>query len=472
MTERIPRVAYLAAAGLGVLVLLLAALRRPGYFTTDVYLGGLVLLELLAAAIWMYRKVFFPLVLVAFLFAGVDLPVGAFWTQARWLFLILGAVVGSLQMLKERSHSYGLFHFAATFAVLASLISAAVSQYPSVALLKALSFGLLFLYAATGARLAVAGRESRFFTGLLTGFELFVGVNAAFYAVGIEAMGNPNSLGAAMGVAAAPILLWGALLDEPRWVHHRRWLLYGICMYLTFYSHSRAGMGAALISSGLLCIALRKYKMVASGAAIIVILIAAGAILRPEAMSRAASSFTTSVVFKNSGEGGLLASRETPWKAALDSINNHFWFGTGLGTTENPAGPIGKAGMFSSNTDTTTENGSSYLAILAGAGMIGAFPFLILLLLLVGRIGRTVSWMLSTGNPCHPAVPLAVVVLAGLIHAGFEDWLFAPGYYLCVFYWSLAFVFVDMAPSSVPSIVSAMRFRVVPQGLGGVVSSR
>ncbi len=471
MTERIPKVAYLAAAGLGVLLVLMVALRRPGYVTTDVYLGGMVLLELLAAAVWMYRKVFFPLVLGAFLFAGVDLPVGAFWTQARWLFLILGAVVGSLQMLKERSHSYGLFHFAATFAVLASLVSAAVSQYPSVALLKALSFALLFLYAATGARLAVTGRESQFFTGLLTGLELFVGATAMLYAVGIEAMGNPNSLGAVMAVAAAPILLWGALLDEPRWVHRRRWVSYGICMCLIFYSHSRAGMGAALISSGLLCLALRKYRMVASGTAITIILLAAGAILRPEAMSRAASMFTTSVVFKNSGEGGLLASRESPWKAALDTINNHFWFGTGLGTAENPAGPTGKAGMFSSSSQVSTENGSSYLAILAGNGMIGTFPFLILLLWLLGAISRTFLWIWSTGNPCHPAVPLAMVALTGLIHAGFEDWLFAPGYYLCVFYWSLAFVFMDNAPLSAPRI-SAMRFRAMPRGLGGVASNR
>jgi hypothetical protein len=27
-------------------------------------------------------------------------------------------------------------------------------------------------------------------------------------------------------------------------------------------------------------------------------------------------------------------------------------------------------------------------------------------------------------------------------------WMFAPGYYLCVFFWSLAFVFADVAPSS------------------------
>jgi hypothetical protein len=34
-----------------------------------------------------------------------------------------------------------------------------------------------------------------------------------------------------------------------------------------------------------------------------------------------------------------------------------------------------------------------------------------------------------------------------MLHATFEDWMFAPGYYLCVFFWCMAFVLVDLAPS-------------------------
>jgi O-antigen ligase len=472
VNERSLKAVMIAGAVFCPAALLFLAYSRPGYFTSQIYIGSLLLLEALAAAVWLYRQVFFPIVMVAFLFAGVDLPVGAFWTQARWFFLAVGAVVGSVIMLKERSHHYGLFHVMATFAVLATVISATVSQFPGVALLKALSFGLLFLYAGTGARLSVTGRESRFFTGLLTGFEVLVVALAFFYAVGTEAMGNPNALGAVMGVGAAPVLFWGALLDEPRWVKRRRWVLYGVAMYLTFHSHSRAGMGAALISSGLLCLVLRRYRMIGQGVAIVTILVAAGAIFQPERMSNAASSLTTSVVFKGHAESSLLASRETPWKAALDSIDNHFWFGTGLGTVENPDSSTAVSGMFSSSSDVTAENGSSYLAILAGVGMIGSLPFLLLLLLLLGRVFRTISWILRTGNPCHPAVPIAMIIVAGLIHGGFEDWLFAPGYYLCIFFWSLAFVFVDVAPQSVPSVALAWRFRAAQQRIGGVVPGR
>jgi len=472
VTERIPKSFLIGGAILAPFFLAYLAYSRPWYFTSEVYLGGILLLEFLVVAVWMYRRVFFPLVILAFLLAGVDLPVGGFWTALRWVFLCVGALTGAFLMLKERTHHFRVFHIVAMFAVLATLVSATVSQFPQVALLKALSLALLFLYGSTGARLAVTGRENRFFGGLLTGCELFVGAIAGFHALGIEAMGNPNSLGAVLGVVGAPILLWGIFLDETPFVHRRRLVLYGHCMYLAFHSHARAGMVAALASSALLCLVLRKYKLVVKGAAIIIVLVAAGAIVQPEAMSNTFATLTTSVIYKGSSEGGLLASRQSPWQAAVDSIHAHLWFGTGLGTAENSNDPRQQSGVFSSSSAVTSEDGSSYLSLLAGVGVLGAIPFSCLLLMLVGRILRTVSWLRNTGNACHPAVPLAMVMVAGLIHAGFEDWLIAPGYYLCVFYWSLAFIFVEVAPSSVPHLGLAWRYKAAQRGFGGVVPSR
>jgi O-antigen ligase len=472
VTDRSPKIVYIPAAVLCSLGILYLAYSQPGYFTTETYLGGLLFLEFVAVAVWMYRRVFFPLIMMSFLLAGVDLPVGTLWTAARWFFLCLGALVGAVLMLKERNHRFGLFHIVAAFAALETLVSATVSQYPRVALLKALSFVLLFLYAATGARLAVTGRQNRFFTGLLTGCEVFVGGVATFYALGIEAMGNPNSLGAVMGVVGAPLLFWGVLLEETPFVHFRRLVLYGVCMYLTFQSHSRAGLAAALVSCGLLGLALRKYKMAVKAVGIVVILVAAGAIFQPEAVSNSLSYLTSSVVYKGNTEGSLLASRQSPWQSAVDSIRDHFWFGTGLGTAENSNNPTGRGGMFSSSTDVAKEYGNSYLSIVAGTGVIGAVPFSLLLLLLLGKIFRTITWLLKTRNVCHPAVPLAMVMVAGLLHAGFEDWLFAPGYYVCVLFWSLAFILVDMAPSSDPRFAFARRFRGMPQALVEAAPSR
>jgi hypothetical protein len=54
----------------------------------------------------------------------------------------------------------------------------------------------------------------------------------------------------------------------------------------------------------------------------------------------------------------------------------------------------------------------------------------------------------SSGNIFAPAVPAAAILVAGLIDAGFEDWLFAVGYYLSVFFWVMAFILADLLRST------------------------
>lgn len=429
--------------------LIYAAYSRPVLFNST-NVGGLAALECMLAAVCLYRRVFFPLVMLSFLFAGSNLPVGGTWIAIRWVALATGAVVGSFIMLKQRDHPFGKFHAFAMFAILAAIVSAAVSHYQNLALLKALSLCLLFLYAGTGARLAVRGRENRFFQGLLTACEIFVCFMTASYGVGIEAMGNPNSLGAVMGVVAAPILLWGSLLEEGSLAQRRRQVLYMLAMFLAFQSHSRAGLGAAFLSSAVLCVALRQYKLLGRGIVILLIVVASSAIFTPEAFSRTVSELTSSVIYKGRDSGeGVFASRQSPWEGAMQSIHSHFWFGSGFGTTDtgqNASKQLGKYGAFATSEGVTSENGSSYLSILSWVGVLGVVPFALLVMSLFGKILQSILWMVRTGNPAHPAVPLAMVMLAGLFHAGFEDWLFAVGYYLCVFFWSLAFVLVDVVP--------------------------
>jgi O-antigen ligase len=205
-----------------------------------------------------------------------------------------------------------------------------------------------------------------------------------------------------------------------------------------------------------MCLALRKLKFFAQGLGAIVILVAAYAILQPAAFSEMTDSLTSSVVYKGHDPAqGLMASRQTPWQSAVETISTNFWFGTGFGTTDSEQNTTERADQFSTSRGVSAENGSSYLAIVEWVGTLGVLPFLFVVLAIVGKSLRTVHWMLRTGNPSHPAVPLAMVVVAGLIHAAFEDWLFAPGYYLCVFFWSLAFVLVDVAPKPLPGIVPA-----------------
>jgi hypothetical protein len=113
------------------------------------------------------------------------------------------------------------------------------------------------------------------------------------------------------------------------------------------------------------------------------------------------------------------------------------------------------------------------LAITEWVGFVGDIPFFGLVLLVAVNVGRALAQMRRTGNVLSPAIPLAGVLTAGLIHAAFEDWLFAPGYYLCVFFWALAFIMVDVlaatAPSAAPAAQSApptwtQSFGTIPLG--------
>ena len=474
MAERVSKLIVLA--GIAILALAYCAYYRPAYFTSHVYLEGLLLVECLAASIWLYRRVFFPILMVTFLLAGFDPPLGSVWSMGRWIILGVGALVGTVIMVRERSHRFGSVHFLAGFAVLAAIVSAAVSRYTIVSFSKVLSLFFLFLYAVTGPRLTIAGREDRFFSGLLTACEVLVVAIGAAHFMGRDVLGNPNSMGAVMGVAAMPILLWGLLLKQEAFTHRRRVLLFALATYLTFSSHARAAMLASFLACGLLCVSLRRYRLLAQGIGILVVVTAIGAIVQPDAFSETLSEINSNVLYKGKDPSeGLLSSRESPWDQTVDAIREHFWFGTGFGTSDN--GQVGGAdiGRFTTTTATSTEHGSSYLAITAWVGLLGVLPFLFLLGALFRRVIHTVAWMAKTGNPAHAAVPLAMVVFAGMIHATFEDWLFAPGYYLCVFFWSMAFLLVDQAPSHGLAESHAgffWRSRLMRRDLHAVVPSR
>jgi hypothetical protein len=247
-------------------------------------------------------------------------------------------------------------------------------------------------------------------------------------------------------------------------------------MYLTYFSHARAAIGASMISCAVLCLGLRQYKLLFQGLGVLLILTATSAIVRPQEFSDTLSKINSDVIHKgHDQERGVLASRDSPWQDSIDTIHKYFWFGTGFGTSDAGDDPSEHLARFSSNTSITREHGSSYLAIATWVGVLGVLPFLLLLLVLVDKIVRTVIAMRRTQNVFNPAVPLAMMLLAGLIHAGLEDWLFAPGYYLCVFFWSMAFVFWDLTPSTafaIPRFVFPARRSVRSAGSSEIAPSR
>ncbi len=448
MSDRLPKIVLLAVMSVCAVVGGYMAVFRPAYFSSSRDLGTLLFLQVLLAAIWNYRARFLPVLLAVFLWAGMALPLNMVWTSGRWVVLAAGALAGAVVYMRARQPCFSRFHFVAFFCVVAALVSAEVSAYPNLAVLKALSLLLLFLYGSFGARLAVAGREARFVAGLLVGCELLVYFSAMAYLVlRQEIFDNPNSLGAVMGVAATPIMLWGILVSENGLVRRRRTFAFLLSLMLLFSSYARAGFAAAVVSCVLLCVALRRYRLLMKGAAaaLLVATLAAATVPLPDHSSE---SLTSVFLYKGRRQDGILGSRKSVWDRTVSVIQEHPWFGSGFGTSLTSDEVVQPFGSYESAPQARREHGNSYLEITEWVGFLGDIPFLALLVLIAVKIGRVFLWMGHTGNARSPAVPLAAVLAAGLVHAAFEDWLFAVGYYLCVFFWALAFILVDILPGA------------------------
>jgi len=425
---------------------LYALVLRPAYFSNSDGLATLLFVEVLVAAIWNYRARFFPLLLAAFSWAGMALPLSAPWTTGRWVVLAVGALAGLIVYARVQRYSFGTFHLVALFCVVAAMVSAGVSAYPNLAFLKGASLLLLFLYGSTGARLAVMERKAVFFSSLLGGCELLVYVSTISYFIfRSEIFGNPNSMGAVMGVAIAPLMLWGILVSERPTTRWRRTFAFALALALLFSSYARAGIAAAVVSCLLLCLSLRRYGLLLAGTCIALLLAGLVAVTVP-LHQQPSDSLTSVFVYKGHREGGLLASRRSIWDDTVSAIKSHPWLGSGFGTSPTTSEVVQQPGSVESLREATREHGNSYLAITEWVGVVGDIPFFALLILIAVNVGRALAQARQSGNVFSPALPLAAVLAAGLVHAAFEDWLFAVGYYLCIFFWSLAFIMVDVLP--------------------------
>lgn len=421
---------------------------RPEYFNDTTSLATLIFLQLLIAAVWKFRTLFFAFLILAFLWAGLDLPMTEAWTSARWIVLATGAVAGYVLFMHDRIWHFHSFHLVALLCVAAALVSALVSIYPRTAVLKAISLLLLFLYAGTGGRLAILDRERSFFRGLLVACEIITVLSAVDFVLNLETWGNPNSLGLVMGVGVAPLLFWGTLIAESRALRWRRAAMCYLSIVLLFLSVARASIIGGISAIVISCIILRRQKLLLHAAMIAVFAMTITALVAPEKLSDLAQSASSDFFYKGHRDSGVLGSRKSPWQETFDVIGQHPWFGSGFGTSPSGQEKNGE-GMYSSNTDTSREHGSSYLAVLEWEGLLGVVPFSVLLLMLLWKAGQVLVWMSRTRCAEHPAVPIVMLIMGAFIHATFEDWLFAPGYYFTVFFWTLAFVLFDLAPAPV-----------------------
>jgi O-antigen ligase len=461
---------------LGSLAALYLLYSHLDYLGDVSFLGAVVFLEIVIGCLWRYDQRFFPLLIIVFLLASMNIPLQSIATSARWVVLAAGAAVGFIVWIKNPRKPFTAFHLMALFCVGTAFVSATVSPFLQMAMFKALSLLLLFLYGCGGARLAVVGREDRFFAGLLWGCEIVVYLSTVFYfGLGLAIWGNPNSLGAAMSIGIFPILLWGWLRSDPGVVRWRRAGALLLCTCLIVFSLARAGMVAMLLVTLLFGFVLRQYKSLLKVAGLTVALIAAMGMVSPTALIQSFDDLKDAVLYKGHKEEGVLGSRKDPWEKSVAGIKEHPLFGTGYGTSPTGQDTSSNFGRFESNAGTSREHGSSYMAITEWVGLLGVLPFLVLIGFVALNAARVLVWMRKAANPNHWSVPLAMVLLAGFVHAGFEDWLFAVGSYPCVYFWTFAFMLADLVPTGdqvlVPRTLRDLRHPAAI-GLEPIVPSR
>lgn len=297
----------------------------------------------------------------------------------------------------------------------------------------------------------MAGREKSFVRGIVLACEGIVFVTAGFYFIGFSMFGNPNNMGAIVGVIATPVLLWAALTATTRKERQYRYTALALCGFLLYVSVCRAAMVADFVVVIVLTLALRRPQLLVKAVFAGALLLEIAAVANPSHMGQLLDSVTGRLIFKTEGRthSGIFGSRAAPWENTIAAVKQHPWFGTGFGTTDfGSDNPGAEGSTIYTAGGLNREHGSSYLAITEYLGMVGVLPFLFLLILLIRSTARVFGWIHRTGSAFHCAVPFALITLAGLIHAAFEDWLFAAGSYLCVFFWVSAFLLMDMSTSA------------------------
>ncbi len=421
---------------------------RPGAFANSTTLGAILVLEIVIACVWRFEKTFFPVTMGCFLLPATGLPGAGESFTIRWLFLGVGALFGLvIWMRSNREKHFGVFHLVALFCTISALASASSSATPTTGVLKAASLFLLLLYASTGGRVALAGRERAFVRGLILACELLVFFVFATYLVGFNVFGNPNNMGAAIGVVPAPVLLWGAMTAEDRGERRRRSMAVALCGLLLYLSVCRAAIVADAVVVVTLMLSLRRPGILLKAAFAGALLLEILAVANPSHVDAFVDSMTGRFLYKVSGQtNGVFGSRRGPWDETIAAVKKHPWFGTGFGTSDLGSDKVGIQGSSIYTTEgSNREHGSSYLAITEYMGMLGILPFVFLLFMVARATVRVFSWIRRTGSVAHYAVPFALIATAGLVHAAFEDWLFAAGSYLCLFFWVSAFLLIDLA---------------------------
>lgn len=423
-------------ATVSIVALLYLSFSHP-YLFGETSLLALLVLVVAGFIVSQYETHFWTLMIAVFFWAGSGFPLAGAMNLFRWVVLGLGAFMAIGYYARRANRvPFNYLHLLGLFTLVAAFASALVSVNEVMTLLKALSLAALFVYASLGARTLWGRNPAPFVRKLVLTSEAMVYFSAICYSASFAVWGNPNSLGLIMGCLCWPVLLWRFILPATRRGSPRSFVALFVCGGLLIFSLSRASMLAALLTSVFLLVGARRYRTLLMGVSLFAAILLNVFLVAPQRFQDASEI----VMYKKGERGNLLDSRQEPWERSLATFRQHPWLGLGFGAADNSADwrpnyvTIGQQ---------SRERGSSYLTMLETTGLIGTFPGAMLIVCLMCEIWRVFSRLRRTGQVNHPAVVAAPIILAGLVNAVFEDWMFAVGYYMCVIFWVLSFSLCD-----------------------------
>jgi O-antigen ligase len=430
------RVFPLVAAA-SILLLFYLSVKRPYLFDQFnlIALMAIVITGLIASQ---YETHFWMVMIAVFFWAGSEFPLAVAMNVFRWVVLGSGAFLALAYYVQKKNRiPFNYLHLLGLFTVVAAFASALVSVNPLLTLLKALSLAALFLYGSMGARIFWSRDPEVFVRKLVLMAEGLVYFTAICYLASFEVWGNPNSLGLIMGCICWPTLLWRFITPTARRKSPRLIIALLVCGTLLVFSVSRASLVAAAVTSMFLLVGARRYRMLMIGTSLFMLILLNMYLVTPERFQNTSRT----LLYKTGKQGDIMESRQKPWERSIATFQEHPWLGVGFGAADNSSD---WRFTYATQGNLTRERGSSYLTMLETTGLVGAVFIALLIFALVREIWIVFSWLRRTGKVNQPAVVAASIIAAGLVNAVFEDWMFAVGYYMSVFFWLLAFSLRDL----------------------------
>jgi O-antigen ligase len=410
----------------------------------------------LALCLLRYRESF-PLVACSvFIISTMDVPGRELYTMIRWIMLAIAGFIAFLTwtMKRETRIRFEWFHLLALLLVAVAVASTAISINPLMTALKSAAFAAMLFYSWIGIRVTLENQEQRFLEVSTKIVESVVYLLFVVYVgFGYPLFLNPNTLGGVISVICWPLLILATLKSPARHA-----VPFALCGYLLYLSESRASYLAAFFAGCFILLALKRRLMLTTILIVVTAVLVAVAAYYPYIIENQIQN----LVIKHTDTNGVMDTRVDLWAVGIANIKERPLFGGGFGVS------VGRSENWQvsfSAEDVNREKGNSYLAIAEEIGLVGSILPLCLILVLLKRM-----WQVCF-SPHIALITIAFggVVIAGLINAFFEAWMFAAGSALGMFFWICAFLFHGLAGRREQSLIPELQLAAAAH-VGGIRS--